>query len=217
MTFQWDILLLETGFISIFFAPLWYTELYESSPATSLARELLRYLSFRLMVSSGLVKLLSRCTTWWSLTALHYHFETQPIPYYLSWYAHNLTPDVVKRYGVAITLFSEIVLPFLFYSPFREHRVFSSLCNMLLMLIIALTGNYNFFNFLTVLLLMTVLDDQFVFKYIPKRLLQILDIKVPLECIVVEMKEEAGDTHWCWLILSKARVWLAYSTLVSTQ
>ena len=76
MQFQWDILLLETGFLSIFFAPLWYTSLYHPSPSTSVARELLRWLCFRLLFASGMVKLLSRCRAWWSLTALHYHFES---------------------------------------------------------------------------------------------------------------------------------------------
>lgn len=76
MSFQWDILLLEAGFISIFFAPMWHTSLYEITPTVYLVRELLRWLIFRLMFASGIVKLLSKCNTWWSLTALHYHFET---------------------------------------------------------------------------------------------------------------------------------------------
>ena len=81
MSFQWDVLLLEAGFLSIFFAPTWHTELYEPSPSVSVTRELLRFLNFRLMFSSGMVKLLSKCKTWWTLTALHYHFESQPIPH----------------------------------------------------------------------------------------------------------------------------------------
>ena len=76
MSFQWDILLLECGFLSIFFAPLWNSDLYDVTPGVSLVRELLRWLAFRLMFSSGLVKLLSKCPTWWGLTAIHYHFET---------------------------------------------------------------------------------------------------------------------------------------------
>ncbi|CDW90774.1 UNKNOWN [Stylonychia lemnae] len=81
----WDILLLEAGFLSIFFAPLWHTKLYNVSPSTSLVREVLRYLIFRLMFASGIVKLQSKCKTWWGLTALNYHFETQPLPHILSW------------------------------------------------------------------------------------------------------------------------------------
>jgi hypothetical protein len=76
MSFQWDILLLETGFLAIFFAPLWHSDLYDVGPSSYLVRELLRWLSFRLMFASGMVKLLSKCDTWWNLTALHYHFET---------------------------------------------------------------------------------------------------------------------------------------------
>ena len=87
MSFQWDILLLETGFLAIFFAPTWHTDLYEATPSVTLVREMLRYLVFRLMFASGVVKLLSKCKTWWGLTALNYHFETQPLPHFLSWYA----------------------------------------------------------------------------------------------------------------------------------
>lgn len=76
MQFQWDALLLEAGFLSVFFAPWWHSSLYHTSSSSSVARELLRWLCFRLMVASGIVKLLSRCRTWWSLSALHYHFET---------------------------------------------------------------------------------------------------------------------------------------------
>ena len=78
-------------------------------------------------------------------------------------------PDIVKRYSVVITLVVEIVLPILFYSPFREHRIFASLANIGLMVIIMLTGNYNFFNILTIILLMVVLDDPFILKYTPRK------------------------------------------------
>ena len=183
MSFQWDILLLETGFLAIFFAPMWHSNIYHVSPSTSVARELLRWLGFRLMVGSGLVKLLSRCPTWWTPSALHFHFETQPIPHVGSWYAHQL-PDIVKRYGVAITLFSEILLPFLFYSPFREHRILASLGNIVLMILIALTGNYNFFNILTSIIMLIVLDDRFIIKWTPLKAFAIFNISVPVECIV---------------------------------
>lgn len=138
----------------------------------------------------------------------------------LSWYAHNMLPDIVKRYSVAYTLLIEILVPFLFYSPFREHRIFATLSNIALMVAVALTGNYNFFNFLTTILLMLVLDDQFIFKYLPMKLLQFLDIKVPLECIVSEMKsqDEIEGRSWCgWRLLGKLRTLISYATLVSSH
>eukprot|EP00347_Sterkiella_histriomuscorum_P012785 403367232 len=176
MSFQWDILLLETGFVSIFFAPLWHTDLYDMTPSISIVRELIRWLVFRLMFASGIVKLLSKCKTWWGLTALHYHFETQPLPHALSWYAHQL-PDFVLKEGVVLTYLVEIFLPFLFYSPFREHRIFASIANIIFMQGIILTGNYNFFNFLTIVLDLIILDDQFLFKYTPSWVFKALAIK----------------------------------------
>lgn len=56
------------------------------------------------------------------------------------------------KYGVVFTYFVELFLPVLFYSPFREHRVFASVLNIILMQVIMLTGNYNFFNVLTIIL-----------------------------------------------------------------
>lgn len=82
----------------------------------------------------------------------------------------------MKRYGVVITFVAEIALPALFYSPIREHRIAASLVNMVLMMVIAATGNYNFFNFQTITLLLVVLDDEFVFKWMPKWIWRILDI-----------------------------------------
>jgi hypothetical protein len=81
--------MLEVGFLAIFFAPLWYEDLYEATPAVHVVRELLRWLTFRLMFAAGMVKLLSKCKTWWGLTALDFHFETQPIPHIFSWFAHQ--------------------------------------------------------------------------------------------------------------------------------
>ncbi len=86
----------------------------------------------------------------------------------------------MKKYGVVFTFICEIVMPVLFYSPIREHRILASLSNMLLMLIIGATGNYNFFNILTIVLLMVVLDDRFAFKWTPKWVWRVLDIEMPL-------------------------------------
>ena len=75
-----------------------------------------------------------------------------------------------------MTFVGEIMLPILFYSPIREHRITATLVNMLLMIIIAATGNYNFFNFQTITLLMVILDDEFVFKWMPTWVWRVLDI-----------------------------------------
>lgn len=112
-------------------------------------RELLIWLLFRLMFSSGIVKLTSGCPTWWSLTALDHHFQTQPLPVALAWWVHN-QPAIIKQIGVAITYVIECVFPYLFYVPYRHLRIFGGLAQIALMLMIMATGNYNFFNILTI-------------------------------------------------------------------
>ena len=86
------------------------------------------------------------------------------------------------------TFVAEIVLPFLFYSPFREHRILASLGNLFLMVTIATTGNYNFFNFLGAVLMLVVLDDQFMYKYVHVKIFKVMDISMPFECIVGDLK-----------------------------
>ena len=122
----------------------------------------------------------------------------------------------MKRYGVVFTLVTEILLPFLFYSPYREHRTFSSLVNIFLMITIALTGNYNFFNFLSALLMLIVLDDRFMFKYLPKKVMQAMNIQMPLEYIVDEInRKNFKDRHWSYKLYSRVRTLTAYISLVS--
>jgi hydrogenase/urease accessory protein HupE len=61
-------------------------------------------------------------------------------------------PNEFKYYGVVGTYIVEIFMPLMFYSPFREHRITASVLNIGLMVVIMITGNYNFFNFLTIIL-----------------------------------------------------------------
>ncbi|XP_068168417.1 lipase maturation factor 2a [Antennarius striatus] len=160
--FQWDSLLLETGFLCILVAPLTLIR------GTRGVREhdrvtfwLIRWLLFRLMFASGVVKLTSRCPTWWGLTALTYHYETQCIPTPLAWFAHQL-PVWFQKLCVAGTFVIEIAVPFLFFSPLRRLRLGAFYLQVLLQVLIILTGNYNFFNFLTLALSVSLLDDQHV-------------------------------------------------------
>ena len=147
LSFQWDILLLEVGFMAIFYVRVPFTTGILQSQV--FARELLRWLLFRYTFGSGMVKLLSNCPTWWSLTALYYHYETQCLPTPLSWYFHQL-PDIFQRFSVAVTYFILIFTPPLFLLPVRSLRIFAGVCQLVLQILIALTGNYNFFNILSI-------------------------------------------------------------------
>ncbi|KAF4101140.1 hypothetical protein G5714_017572 [Onychostoma macrolepis] len=113
------------------------------------------------MFASGVVKLTSRCPTWWGLTALTYHYETQCIPTPLAWFAHQL-PVWFQKLSVVGTFVIEIAVPFIFFSPIRRHRLAAFYMQVLLQVLIILSGNYNFFNILTITLCLSLLDDQHV-------------------------------------------------------
>jgi hypothetical protein len=138
LSFQWDTLLLEAGFLAVFL---------DDSPVRIW---LFRWLIFRLLVFSGLGKLLSGDPTWRNLTALSYHYQTQPLPTPLAWYLHQL-PFSFQRLSTAFTLAAEVLVPLLFFAP-RRWRHAGAWIAIALQLLILLSGNYTFFNFLTIAL-----------------------------------------------------------------
>ena len=134
---------------------------------------LMRWLLFRLMFLSGAVKLLSGDPTWRNLTALEYHYWTQPLPTPLAWYAAQL-PAWFQRFSVVMVFAVELVVPFLIFAPRRIRHVVAGLI-VSLELLIALTGNYAFFNLLTILLCILLLDDSFFRRWLPASLVRRLN------------------------------------------
>lgn len=168
MSFQWDILLLETGFLSIFFAsykPLDLNFAYlknnrwpwlvESGKPSRVMIWLYRWLLFRLLFASGLVKLGD--PTWDSFTALVYHYQTQPLPTMLGWLAYQL-PYWCQQFSTAATLFIELLIPPMIFMG-RKLRTIACSIQIFLQLLIILTGNFCFFNWLTIALCLFLLDD----------------------------------------------------------
>ncbi|HET9236526.1 MAG TPA: lipase maturation factor family protein [Oligoflexus sp.] len=145
LSFQWDVLLIETGFLAIFLG---------FSPFGLL---LLWWLIFRLMFESGAVKLSCGDETWRRLSSLEVHYQTQPLPHRVAWYFHWL-PAPLHRFGVAMVLVIEIVLPFFIFAP-APFRHLAAAGFLFLMLVIFITGNYTFFNILTAALSLPLLDD----------------------------------------------------------
>ena len=157
LSFQWDVLLLEAGFLAIFFAPLQLRETFTraSQPSTAFLW-LLRWLLFRLIFASGFVKLASD-EVWRNLTALNFHYETQPLPTSLGWYAHQL-PEWFQKASVIGMFAAEMVVPFLIFAP-RRLRAAGCIGLVGLQMLIILTGNYCFFNLLTIALCLLLIDD----------------------------------------------------------
>lgn len=156
--YQWDILLLESAFLAILIAPWrrWLGGGRLFKPWLGIL--LVRWLLFRLMFESGAVKLASGDPVWRNLTALNYHFETQPLPSWISWYASQL-PTGLLKVATAGMFVIELIVPFLFFAP-RNLRILGCFATVGLQLAIILTGNYGCFNWLTIVLCLALLDDR---------------------------------------------------------
>ncbi len=176
--FQWDTLLLETGFIAIFFAPRqWRAGLARESPPSRISVWLLRWLLFRLVFQSGVTKLVYGDATWLDFTALTFHYETQPLPTWIAWHAHHL-PLWFQKFSCLVMYVIEVAVPFLFFAP-RRLRMAGAAATLCLQLLIGLTGNYNFFNLLTAALCVPLLDDFALRKFTPAALQRLLPLNPP--------------------------------------
>jgi lipase maturation factor 1 len=165
MSFQWDTFLLEAGFLSL---------LLSLAPTPGIW--LLRWLLFRFMFMSGVVKLSSGDPHWWDLSALSYHFFTQPLPTPLAWYAAHIPPSVL-RFATGGLFFVELALPFLIFFP-RRLRFCAAFGILLLQSCILITGNYNWFNLQTMLLCLLLFDDAAFRKCLPHRIVRALSRRV---------------------------------------
>jgi predicted DCC family thiol-disulfide oxidoreductase YuxK len=158
LSFQWDILLLEAGFLAIFFAPVrWRTNGRRDAPISRVGHFLLKLLLFKLMLMSGVVKLTSGDDSWWNLTALDYHYWTQPLPTTIGWWADQ-SPEWFRKFSTYFVLVVESVVPFFIWAPRRLRQTACALL-ILLQILIGLTGNYCFFNLLTIALCLLLIDD----------------------------------------------------------
>ena len=157
MNFQWDTFLLETAVVAL---------LMSLKPTTGVW--LARWLLFRFMFMSGVVKLISGDPNWRNLSALSYHFLTQPLPTPLAWYAAELPASVLKAATGAMFVV-ELVLPFLIFGP-RRIRFVAAFGILLFEGCILATGNYNWFNLQTMLLCLALFDDAALRRILPPRL-----------------------------------------------
>jgi lipase maturation factor len=170
LQFQWDALLLETGLLAIFYAPLsWRSRLGVDDEPPAIVRWTIWLLAFKLTFLSGITKLLSRDATWAAWTALNYHYETQPLPAWTSWFMYQLPPSV-HYWSTAGMLLIELGASWLIFLPprFRRARLTSCLLMSALQLAIGATGNYGFFNLLTVVLYLSLLDDRTLRRLLPQ-------------------------------------------------
>lgn len=181
MSFQWDILLLEAGFMACFLTDWKWHSRWKNPPALNFVNRVTLVWSWlligKLMFFSGWVKLAwatPTFTEWWpEHTAMTYHYMTQPIPTWTAWWAHQL-PEWFQKASIWPMYFIELVLPF-FILLGRFGRLTAALGFIALMFLILLTGNYTYFNWLTIALCLPLVND----RHWPHWLREKLKLKKP--------------------------------------
>jgi hypothetical protein len=155
--FQWDALLLESTLIAVWLVPWTLGRTHGPHDPPRLARYLAWWLLFRLMFLSGIVKLTSGDPTWRNLTALAFHYQTQPLPSPLAWYFQQF-PQWLQKMSCAVMFAIELLGPLCIPGPRAvRHAAMASL--IALQVLIALTGNYAYFNLLSIGLCLACIDD----------------------------------------------------------
>jgi len=163
---QPDALILEVGLLALFL-----------TAGSRIVIWLFRWLLFRFMLMSGLVKLLTHDASWAQLTALDFHYETQPLPTPLAWYAHQL-PEWFQQLSVLSMFGIELVLPWLIFMP-RQLRFVAAWGFLILQMAITLTGNFYYLNLLTMFLCLFLFDDRALAVLLPARLATRLHWRLP--------------------------------------
>lgn len=195
-TFQWDSFLLETGFIAIFLT--W---------GSTLCVLMFRWLLARFMFMGGIVKVASGDPAWTNLSALSFHYQTQPLPSPLAYYAHFLPYrfNQLCTFGVLVI---ELAAPFLVFFP-RRYRLFAAWSFIALQSGIILTGNYTFFNLLTLLLCLFLFEDRDLKNCLPYRVAN----KIPFRPVHAGLTANTLAALWLCLSLLTCSItfWKSYT------
>ena len=155
--FGWESMLLEAGFFTAFLGPA-------HTQPTFIPILILRWMLFRTEMGAGLIKL-RHDPCWRDLTCLYYHYETQPLPNPLSWYFHRV-PKSMHRLSALVSHFIQVVAPFGLFAP----QPIAAIAGALLIaqqLLLIISGNYSWLNWLTVVLGFSAFDDRIVSFILP--------------------------------------------------
>ena len=166
--YQSDGMLLEAGFISLFFAPAgFWPGLGRMSPPSRASLFLLQWEWFRIYFASGVVKLASGDPEWRNFTAMDEYYQNGPLPTWIGWYVQHL-PHSFHAFAAGATLVLELGLVFMLFLP-RRWRIVCFFIVTAWQVPVILTANYTFLNYLVLLLGVLLLDDRFLLRVMPQR------------------------------------------------
>jgi hypothetical protein len=166
--YQSDGMLLEAGFIALFFAPGGILPGWGADqPPVRMSLFLLQWEWFRIYFESGMVKLLSGDVEWRNFTAMDEYYQNGPLPTWIGWYVEHL-PHWFHAASAGATLAMELALAFMMFFPRRVRLI----CFFIVTpweLGVILTANYTFLNYLVLSLGFLLLDDRFLMRFLPAR------------------------------------------------
>lgn len=164
--YQSDGMLLEAGFISLFFAPPGFRPgLGQTHPASRASYFLLQWEWFRIYFESGVAKLASGDPEWRNFTAMDEYYQNGPLPTWIGWYMQHL-PHWAHAATAGATLVLELGLVWMLFLP-RRWRIVCFLIVTPWEIGVILTANYTFLNYLVLALGVLLLDDRFLKRFFP--------------------------------------------------
>jgi lipase maturation factor 1 len=166
--YQSDGMLLEAGFIALFFAPPGIRPGLGTAWRPSRASLfLLQWEWFRIYFESGVAKIIGGDPEWRNFTAMDEYYQNGPLPTWIGWYMQHL-PHWFHASTVFATLALELVLVWMLFLP-RRWRIACFFIVTPWQLVVILTANYTFLNYLVLVLGFLLLDDRFLQRFLPQR------------------------------------------------
>ena len=167
-SYQSDGMLLEAGFISLFFAPPGLRPRFAPEhPPSRASLFLLQWEWLRIYFESGIVKLASGEPQWRNFTAMDEYYQNGPLPTWIGWYLQHL-PHWFHVGSVGATLAMELGFIWMILLPRRFRLVLFFIVTFWEAGVIS-SANYAFLNYLVLSLGILLVDDRFVLKCIPQR------------------------------------------------
>jgi lipase maturation factor 1 len=166
--YQSDGMLLEAGFIALFFAPPGLRPgLGELNPPSRASLFLLQWEWFRIYFESGVAKIGSGDLAWRNFTAMDDYYQNGPLPTWIGWYVQHL-PHWFHASATVYTLVAELLIVWMLFLP-RRFRIACFFIVTPFEISIIATANYTFLNYLVLLLGVLLLDDRFLEWVLPLR------------------------------------------------